>query len=359
MYHFKVVLLSDVQALQSSLRSAGIVEPTEQSSNNDVTMSDGSQSQDAPSPTHSRYHGIVAQSIYKLPTAWPSTADFLVDLNNEKQVISPKEEVWAPFMLRHLELTPAFRAIRSWMSQSSYGKDTTCSLWWNFKTCSSTSSASLRSILLARKSRKPPNIESATGLERIRALICHLLYSNVSRLVCCFECIMSVAFSPFLTLPTMSLFVVSGWNAPTKVAAAEVVNSKKRKRAVVADEDAKVQTATVNLEKLMRKLDTVDARTRTKGKKHEKETKGSRETLNSPAVLVKPSKEVKQQTKPSQVKETKQQPKKKKQNDMKRVVEQVPTKRQAAAPVSKEEAPTGLTALQNSMKSSLEGARFR
>jgi len=164
----------------------------------------------------------------------------------------------------------------------------------------------------------------------------------------------------------MSLFAVSGWNAPSKVAASEVVNSRKRKRAAVAEEDAKVVTATINIEKLMRKLDTGGTRPQGKEKKKEKSHKASNEVSNGGGVAKTRKKDLVRQKKPIDVSPAKEGEKKKRQKsskDAKRTVEKRGTedtgKAHGDAPVTKHETAKGLTALQATMKSSLEGARFR
>jgi ribosomal RNA-processing protein 8 len=164
----------------------------------------------------------------------------------------------------------------------------------------------------------------------------------------------------------MSLFAVSGWNAPSKVAVSDVVNSRKRKRAVVADEDAKVATATVNIEKLMRKLDTGGTRPRRKEKKKEKAHKASNEVSNSSGAAKLSKKDLAQRKKPTKGSPAKEGEKKKQQKSLKNakpIVEKRETadtsKTHGDAPVRKHETAKGLTALQATMKSSLEGARFR
>ncbi|KIM33116.1 hypothetical protein M408DRAFT_325940 [Serendipita vermifera MAFF 305830] len=80
-YHFKVVLSSDVQQLFASLAALDIVGPTK------LPLSDGNDSneiQEAFKRAQAQYNLIVAQSLYELPTAWPSNADYLVDLNHDK-----------------------------------------------------------------------------------------------------------------------------------------------------------------------------------------------------------------------------------------------------------------------------------
>jgi ribosomal RNA-processing protein 8 len=161
----------------------------------------------------------------------------------------------------------------------------------------------------------------------------------------------------------MSLFAVSGWNAPSKVAASDVVNSRKRKRAAVAEEDAKVVTATINIEKLMRKLDTGGARPQRKEKKKGQVHETSDEVSNGGGVST-PSKKNpaprKKPTKASPEKEGKEKKRKRSSEDAKRIAGKTDTsKTHGEVPVTKHETAKGLTALQATMKSSLEGARFR
>jgi ribosomal RNA-processing protein 8 len=164
----------------------------------------------------------------------------------------------------------------------------------------------------------------------------------------------------------MSLFAVSGWNAPSKVAASDVVNSRKRKRAAVAEEDAKVVTATINIEKLMRKLDTGGTRPQRKEKKKRQAHEINNEVSNGVGVP-KPNKkdlaQRKRPTKASPAKDGEEKKREKSSKDAKHIVEKRANadtgKTLGGAPVTKHETAKGLTALQSTMKSSLEGARFR
>jgi len=89
MYHFKTVLTSDFRDLLDKLRSLNILEPSEP-----PTEGATAESQKAFKTAQMRYHQIVAQSAYKLPTVWPSNADFLADLNREKsRELAPTNEV--------------------------------------------------------------------------------------------------------------------------------------------------------------------------------------------------------------------------------------------------------------------------
>lgn len=154
----------------------------------------------------------------------------------------------------------------------------------------------------------------------------------------------------------MSLFAVSGWNAPTKLATSDATMSRKRKRAAVAEEDSKVQAATINIEKLMKKLDTGDSRTpNVEQKKKEKPRVQNKASpgRNPP----KAGKNIVQSEPPilsSPVKESK-----KKQKRMQKDSRALTEASQEEMPGLKQEPTKGLTALQSSMKSSLEGARFR
>jgi ribosomal RNA-processing protein 8 len=179
-----------------------------------------------------------------------------------------------------------------------------------------------------------------------------------------FHCTFELVHNPFS--PNMSLFAVSGWNAPSKVAASDVVNSRKRKRAAVAEEDAKVVTATINIEKLMRKLDTGDTRPQRKEKKKGQVHETSNEVSNGGGVSKPSRKDLAQRKKPTKVspeKEGKEKKRKKSSKDTKHIVEKRETadtsKTHGGAPATRHETVKGLTALQATMKSSLEGARFR
>jgi ribosomal RNA-processing protein 8 len=165
----------------------------------------------------------------------------------------------------------------------------------------------------------------------------------------------------------MSLFAVSGWNAPAKVAASDVVNSRKRKRAAVAEEDAKVQAATVNIEKLMRKLQTGSTRLQRKEKKKENVHKLTKEVPNGGDVAKVNNKDLAQRQKSIKSSPANESKKKKRQEnlkDTKFIVEKRATADTSrnhgeSAVVKHETTAKGLTALQSTMKSSLEGARFR
>jgi ribosomal RNA-processing protein 8 len=186
----------------------------------------------------------------------------------------------------------------------------------------------------------------------------------------------------------MSLFPVSGWDAPSSPIALNS-NSKKRKRETVAEEDAKIRTATANIERLMRQLDTGSAhpenperggrkdinkdsenRIGGKGKSTDKKRKGEGQT-----------KDIEKRNKVQDTKKNKAEKEKGKTPDRSKKKKRVDVG-DGHAPVAslltstpatdesdgkaiqsaKEKgtrAPSGLTALQNNMKASLEGARFR
>jgi hypothetical protein len=96
MYHLKAVLTNDVEVLFNTLATLNITEPTRRSVD-DASASDDAESQEAFKNAQLQYHQIVAQSIYKLPTVWPPSSDFLVDLNKEKsRELVPQGEVCAP-----------------------------------------------------------------------------------------------------------------------------------------------------------------------------------------------------------------------------------------------------------------------
>jgi len=140
---------------------------------------------------------------------------------------------------------------------------------------------------------------------------------------------------------------------------------RKRKRAAVAEEDAKIQAATVNLEKLLDKLGDGDPNQRKKGKKQEKDHKANGKQLRDAAIAKQaPNEHVEKGKKPTKRPQVKEKEWKwENEKDTKPVADNRPTsdrtKHDGDALVAKPELRRGLTALQSSMKSSLKGAHFR
>ncbi|VDB96959.1 unnamed protein product [Peniophora sp. CBMAI 1063] len=190
----------------------------------------------------------------------------------------------------------------------------------------------------------------------------------------------------------MSLFEVPGWSVPS----APVQESKKRKRpSRAAEGDEKVRGVEVNLEKLVKKMDSIsgeaDGRKKKKakredgegaanarsngageGKKTRKDAGKAKEQVISEALAKQGEKrtakaEKTQATAPSQPESTTPAvaPLSKKAKKAARAAakaEQPTPSREAKAPTTKKQnggAFKDLTALQSGMKNSLEGARFR
>lgn len=167
----------------------------------------------------------------------------------------------------------------------------------------------------------------------------------------------------------MALFDVPGWGVPG-APVAEAQNSRKRKRPSAPNGD-KVATATVNLEKLMRKLDPVGDTSRPVSTKNQrsKKAKGTagqdkktaprRTSPERPRKKEPPQKRTREETSssphdpPSRKKTKKNANAKGESQGPAASMSAKPSK--GAPPKSKE----GLTVLQAGMKNSLEGARFR
>ncbi|KAF9815553.1 hypothetical protein IEO21_04553 [Rhodonia placenta] len=157
----------------------------------------------------------------------------------------------------------------------------------------------------------------------------------------------------------MALFDVPGWGVPG-APVAEAQNSRKRKRPSAPNGD-KVATATVNLEKLMRKLDPVGDTSRPVSTKNQrsKKAKARRTSPERPRKKEPPQKRTREETSssphdpPSRKKTKKNANAKGESQGPAASMSAKPSK--GAPPKSKE----GLTVLQAGMKNSLEGARFR
>lgn len=183
----------------------------------------------------------------------------------------------------------------------------------------------------------------------------------------------------------MSLFEVKGWDAPTQAGiVGSAARSKKRKRS--ASDAGRVQSAQVNVEKLMRKVEKGVIRSRNEQKKgqrnqrraevtHSMETSGDYQT-KSPGEEARVK--VQTQKKKNRKGETtskvmnssntiKTSPSKRARKSssgislsshLKHDMDDAPSPDQRKAGRSTEP-PSGLTSLQASMKGSLDGARFR
>ncbi|KZT12864.1 uncharacterized protein LAESUDRAFT_753905 [Laetiporus sulphureus 93-53] len=172
-----------------------------------------------------------------------------------------------------------------------------------------------------------------------------------------------------------NLFKVPGWSV-SAAPVAEHSNPKKRKRPAGKDED-KVQTAEINFEKLMAKLETGAAgaqqssrNKKKKGKEAQEESKGN-DGRRKPRVRDQHEHTTKAEAKQKEKKRdlTKkppatlsEQPKPKKRRkgglstDSQDIID---TTEQEAAETGGSKHERGLTALQRGLKNSLEGARFR
>jgi hypothetical protein len=152
----------------------------------------------------------------------------------------------------------------------------------------------------------------------------------------------------------MSLFTVPGWSAPPELAGSGKPTNKKRKRSVVVEEDAKVQAATLNLEKLMKKLDTGNSEPKKQRKKKNGEVsrhvkKVSAGDNGHGSQHQKQKGQIKDPKITSDINKAQQWRIKAK--EMPEGVPKQPKPRNADS--------NGLTQLQSGMKASLEGARFR
>ena len=184
----------------------------------------------------------------------------------------------------------------------------------------------------------------------------------------------------------MSLFEVPGWTVPNAPVASSS-NTRKRKRPGDPEAEAKIQSAAVNVDKLMKKLGREEAKDGqehgkkgkgrnerrdprgkdVKGKGREKEVAGEGERgkravkADVPAAKKKVRVEAEVSSPAAPAKKSKKQNKKGVQEAEDRVAD--PPSTSASKPPAKAEKKTssakGLTAMQANMKQSLDGARFR
>ncbi|KAG8798586.1 25S rRNA (adenine645-N1)-methyltransferase [Serendipita sp. 398] len=163
------------------------------------------------------------------------------------------------------------------------------------------------------------------------------------------------------------MFEVSDWNTPSVPVVSSNSGSRKRKRATAANEDKKVQEATMNLEKLVMGLDKYVPKKQKPGNQGDhisnKIAAISSTATNSTSTRKNKGKEVKQskngtprQTNSSSKVHTKDNKYRTKQR---KEPSAEPRAESSNSSNSKPKESVGLTQLQNSMKNSLEGARFR
>lgn len=161
---------------------------------------------------------------------------------------------------------------------------------------------------------------------------------------------------------TMSFFDVPGWSVPT--APTIDSGSRKRKRPQSDDTD-KLHGATVNFEKLIKKLDTGESKTsdsRTKANKKNKNARGDDKADHGKAVG---KQRTEHQKKGSHERPgaTASPPPQKSKSSKKGKAQATSPANTPPTPSKKKNAPPksngGLTALQSNMKSGLDGARFR
>lgn len=151
------------------------------------------------------------------------------------------------------------------------------------------------------------------------------------------------------------LFEVPGWSVPTEPASSSLSSSKKsKKRKKLHDDDAsseKLESAQVNLEKLMGVLDRANPTKRPPKKKHK-----GKKSADSPEGVAdnKPTAATPPKEKPKDVKK----PSKKQKGTHTSPKEKGVSKPHRPPEVAGSEDP-GLTTLQNRMKNKLGGARFR
>jgi ribosomal RNA-processing protein 8 len=155
----------------------------------------------------------------------------------------------------------------------------------------------------------------------------------------------------------MSLFTVPGWSAPERLSGSDKPTNKKRKRTVVVEEDAKVQAATLNLEKLMKKLDTANSEPKKQQKKKNSEVLARVKSQKVYAGDIGHGSQHQKQK--GQIKDPNITSDTNKSQQLRIKAKEVPKSVSKQRPKSRTPDPNGLTRLQSSMKASLEGARFR
>lgn len=164
---------------------------------------------------------------------------------------------------------------------------------------------------------------------------------------------------------TMSLFEVSDWNAPSQLASSSRP-AKKRKRSAVVDEDAKIQSASVNFEKLMKKLGDGESKRET-GKANRKERSKVQVKHSNAMNGISSGRESKDDGQARKAEKTVQKESQEPHEKMKKKRKEQQKKQKKVSETGDGPSPSkpaasqsnGLTPLQNSMKASLEGARFR
>ncbi|EGO01861.1 hypothetical protein SERLA73DRAFT_177408 [Serpula lacrymans var. lacrymans S7.3] len=162
----------------------------------------------------------------------------------------------------------------------------------------------------------------------------------------------------------MALFEVPGWSLPSApVTSSSQSTSKKRKRP--ADDGHKLESATVNLDKLMKTLegkDSVSSQASKKKKKTQKANVGGKQSRPSKESNMKQSSPVAKSTARQDIPHNPDKDSrkgKKNKNKSKPDVTVPPKKPSTKIDVSLSHDDSSLTTLQKGMKGSLDGARFR
>jgi len=163
-----------------------------------------------------------------------------------------------------------------------------------------------------------------------------------------------------------ALFEVPGWSVPSKPVSDPSQNHKKRKRGQSGQTD-KIQAASTNIEKLIEKLGSKSDAAEGQPKKKQKARGNSKPSTSSP----KPGSSLQSKRKPRVVEENETRPLSMPQDGDKAIFGKKKQKQRrestghdASEVGSSKKAKTGasdkgLTSLQENMKSSLDGARFR
>lgn len=168
----------------------------------------------------------------------------------------------------------------------------------------------------------------------------------------------------------MSLFEVKDWDVPSPAGMASSVPKSSKKRKRPANDAGKIHSAQVNVEKLMRKVETGGFRSRNEQKKGRR--KGRTEdtymlnTASNPGAKLQTRGQTKDKNSETEVKLASNNanpphPKraKKKSSRTQSPIDDALSLRQKKNLNRATEPSTGLTSLQASMKDNLEGARFR
>jgi len=153
------------------------------------------------------------------------------------------------------------------------------------------------------------------------------------------------------------LFDIPGWSVPTEPSSSSS-SKKSRKRKKPHDDDAssgKLESAKVNLDKLMGTLDRADPVKRPPRKKHKgKKSAGSLEGATDNDSATAPPKPPPEKTERKDVKKPSKKPK-----GTQTTPKEKGRSRPQHPPKVADSADPNLTTLQNRMKKKLDGARFR